>query len=277
MQSLLDLLKKSDAFLSKKGVGNSRLDAELIFANILRCKRLDLYLQFERLLDVATVVSIKNAIIRRGHREPLQYVIGETQFLDIKIKTDRRALIPRPETEELVEIVIQEIGNKQVDRILDLGTGTGAIALALAKNFPKAAVIAVDSSNDALALAIENSKINHINNITFLQSDWFSNLDGLFDIIVSNPPYLSSEELSLSQPEIKDYEPTSALLSGNNGLDDAMKILTQADKFLNSNGLIALEIGIHHGKDLVNQIHWLSLKELRKDLCHRPRFFIGKL
>jgi release factor glutamine methyltransferase len=243
----------------------------------MKCKRLDLYLRFDHLLDVSLVASIKNAIIRRGRREPLQYITGETQFLDIKIRTDRRALIPRPETEELVELVIKEVGDKQVSKILDLGTGTGAIALALAKNFTNAEVVAIDKSLDAISLAIENSKINHIDNVTFLQSDWFSNLEGLFDVIVSNPPYLSEEELSLSQPEIRNYEPVTALLSGNHGLDDAMKILAQSEKFLNRNGLIALEIGINHGKDLLNQAHWLLCKELRNDLCHRPRFFIGKL
>ncbi|MDR1458539.1 MAG: peptide chain release factor N(5)-glutamine methyltransferase [Puniceicoccales bacterium] len=277
MQSLLNLLRKSEVFLAKKGLASPRLDAELIFANILGCKRLDLYLRFDHLLDTAMAESIRSAIIRRGHREPLQYITGETQFFDIKIKTDRRALIPRPETEELVELVVQEVGNKTVNKILDLGTGTGAIALALAKNFSNAEVIAVDRSLDALALAIENSKINCIENVTFLQSDWFSNLEGLFDIIVSNPPYLSEEELSLSQPEVKDHEPMTALLSGNQGLDDAMKILIQAEKFLNNNGLIALEIGINHGKALINQARWLPFKELRNDLCHRPRFFIGKL
>ncbi|MDR2735413.1 MAG: peptide chain release factor N(5)-glutamine methyltransferase [Puniceicoccales bacterium] len=277
MQRLLDLLKKSDAFLTRKGVESHRLDAELIFANILGCKKLDLYLRFDSTIDEATAELIKKAIIRRGNREPLQYITGETRFLDIKIKTDRRALIPRPETEELVELVIQEVETKPVSKILDLGTGTGAIGLALAKKFTNAEVIAVDKSLEAIALAIENSKINRLANITFIQSDWFSDVEGSFDIIVSNPPYLSQEELVLTQPEVKDHEPTWALVSGNDGIEDAAKILAQAEKFLKKPGLIALEIGINHGESLIKKANWLPFKEIRNDLCRRQRFFLGKL
>ncbi|HYP16308.1 MAG TPA: HemK/PrmC family methyltransferase, partial [Opitutus sp.] len=156
MLTVLEIVRKTTEFFAAKGVENPRLNAELIVGHGLGLKRMQLYLQFERPLTDADLEKIRPLVRRRAQHEPLQYVLGETEFFGLRLKTDRRALIPRPETELLVELVIAR-APANTAAILDLGTGTGAIALALAKQFPEAAVTAVDKSADALALAEENA------------------------------------------------------------------------------------------------------------------------
>ena len=198
MNSLLDLLKKSTDFLAKKGIDNARLQSELIFAGTLHCRRLDLYLQFERPLTQAQVDTLRERILRRARREPVQYIVGDTDFRTLTLKCDPRALIPRPETEELVGFVLEKLNTLRPAgtpaRVLDLGTGTGAIALSVAAERPETEVVAVDKSADALALAGENASALGISSVRFLRSDWFENVTGTFDAIVSNPPYLTQDE-----------------------------------------------------------------------------------
>ncbi|HEY8932571.1 MAG TPA: HemK/PrmC family methyltransferase, partial [Rariglobus sp.] len=185
MITVLEVVQKTTDFLAGKGVESARLNAELLIGHALGLKRMQLYLQFERVLVEAELEKIRPLVKRRSQREPLQYIIGETEWSGIRLKVDRRALIPRPETELLVELVIERLVEPPL-RILDLGTGTGAIALALAKHYEGAAVTAVDASDDALALAAENARLLELNDrVHFVKSSWYDALsvDESYDVI----------------------------------------------------------------------------------------------
>lgn len=280
MNSLLELLQKSTEFLSRKGIENARLQSELIFAGTLRCRRLDLYLQFERPLTQGEVDRLRERILRRARREPVQYIIGDTDFRHLTLKCDARALIPRPETEELVDYVLEKLKRIRPDgtpaRVLDLGTGTGAIALALATERPGTQVVAVDKSADALALARENAaNLSVPVDAEFLQSDWLENVTGSFDVIVSNPPYLTQDEWECAQPEVRDHEPLSALVADNAGLADFEKILWNAREHLAPDGFVAFETGIaqHDALAALARSCGFENTESVNDLSGRPRFF----
>ena len=283
MNSLLDLLKKSTDFLAKKGIDNARLQSELIFAGTLHCRRLDLYLQFERPLTQAQVDTLRERILRRARREPVQYIVGDTDFRTLTLKCDPRALIPRPETEELVGFVLEKLNTLRPAgtpaRVLDLGTGTGAIALSVAAERPETEVVAVDKSADALALAGENASALGISSVRFLRSDWFENVMGTFDAIVSNPPYLTQDEWECAQPEVRDHEPLSALVADNAGLADLEKILRGARERLSPGGFVAFETGIaqHDALARIATECGFSKTESRTDLSERPRFFFAEI
>lgn len=286
MNSLLDLLKKSTEFLAKKGIGNARLQSELIFAGTLGCRRLDLYLQFERPLTQAQTDVLRERIVRRARREPVQYIVGETDFRTLTLKCDSRALIPRPETEELVGYALEKLAENRPTgtpaRVLDLGTGTGAIALAIAAERPGTHVIAADISTDALALARENFTLNFEKkgvpaDVEFLRSNWFENITGTFDAIISNPPYLTDAEWESAEPEVREREPRNALVAENDGLADLEKILRGARERLAPGGFVALETGIaHHAclEEIARNCGFAETKSIA-DLSDRPRFFFA--
>jgi release factor glutamine methyltransferase len=172
MITVLEVVQKTTDFLAAKGVESARLNAELLIGHALGLKRMQLYLQFERVLIETELEKIRPLVKRRSQREPLQYIVGDTEWSGVKLKVDKRALIPRPETELLVELVVERLKSPPA-RILDLGTGSGAIALALAKHFENAAVTAVDASDDALALAAENAAaLGCSDRVNFLKSNW---------------------------------------------------------------------------------------------------------
>ena len=190
MLSVLEIIKKTTEFLTTKGVENPRLNAELLIGHALGLKRMQLYIQFERLLAEPELEKIRPLVRRRAQHEPVQYIMGETEWGGLKLKVDRRALIPRPETELMLEFAVKALAAPPA-RILDLGTGSGALALGLAKAFPEAKVLAVDFSEDALALARENAAALGLGErVEFLRSDWFAAVpaDARFELIVANPP-----------------------------------------------------------------------------------------
>ena len=197
MLTILDVVRRSTGFFEKCGVPQPRLDAEWIIAHSLNLARMDLYLQFERTLEEAQLAPIRKLVKRRGAREPLQHLIGFVDFAGLRITCDKRALIPRPETEEFIEILNGKFSAKPPLRILDLGTGSGVLALAFAKIFPSAQVVATDICSDALELAQENAAIHKLSDkVSFRLGDWFESLpknESAFDLIVSNPPYLSRQ------------------------------------------------------------------------------------
>lgn len=282
MNSLLDLLKKSTEFLAKKGIGNARLQSELIFAGTLGCRRLDLYLQFERPLTQAQTDVLRERIVRRARREPVQYIVGETDFRTLTLKCDSRALIPRPETEELVGYALEKLAAGTPARVLDLGTGTGAIALAVAAERPETHIVAADISADALALARENFTLNFEKkgvpaDVEFLRSNWFENIAGTFDAIISNPPYLTDAEWESAEPEVREREPRNALVAENDGLADLEKILRGARERLAPGGFVALETGIAHHACLEEIARNCGFAETKSvdDLSDRPRFFFA--
>ena len=280
MHTVLDILQKTTDFFSGKGVESARLNAELIVGHALGLKRMQLYLQFERLLTEPELERIRPLVRRRGQREPLAYVLGTAEFCGLTLKADRRALVPRPETERLVEL-LQERCVPAPARVLDLGTGTGCIALALASAWPGAEVVAVDASEEALALARENGESTGLAaRVRWLKSDWFSGLpvDARFDLIVSNPPYLTAEETAAAEPEVRTYEPASALTAAEAGMADLRKIIAGAPRFLAPGGWLAMETGIAQHAALLADMARAGLHdgESVKDLADRDRFVVAR-
>lgn len=281
MQSLLEVIRKTTAWFAEKGIESPRLQAEYIFAHVLKCRRLDLYLQFDRPVDEEKLSQARLLVRRRASREPLQYILGSWDFAGIELKLDRRALIPRPETEELVEILLEKATTHTPQRILDLGTGSGAIALSLAKTLRHCTITATDVCEKALALAAENAaRLQLEERITFRQGDWFQALapkEDSFDWIISNPPYLDDKEISSAAPEVRLWEPASALSPGPDGFEALQTILTQACRHLRPGGLLACETGIAHSHQLQSLAASLPFAhfEIRPDSSRRPRFFLA--
>ncbi|MBH54306.1 MAG: protein-(glutamine-N5) methyltransferase, release factor-specific [Opitutaceae bacterium] len=278
MISLLEVLQKSTQFLQEREVPHAKLSAEWILAEALQLKRLDLYLQYERPLREDELEIIRDGIRRRSKREPLQYILGFSEFYGVNLKTDLRTLIPRPETEYLVEMLHTSILNRHPKRILDLGTGCGAIVIALLDAFPNAEAVGVDFSENALSLAAENADTVGVSSrLQLLQSDWLQSVQGQFDLIVSNPPYLTDQEMETLGPEVIDFEPWDALHGGSDGLNFLRLLLENSYEFLVDGGLIALETGINHHdplKDKAQQVGYTSIQSLQ-DLDKRERFFLA--
>ena len=277
MQTLMEVLQKTKAFFESKGIDNARLEAELIFSHVLKCPRLELYLQFERPLEQEILDQLRVLVVRRSNREPLQYVLGEAPFRELTLKVDSRVLIPRPETELLIDYIIEHSA-RAPESIIDLGTGSGAIALALAQEIPGASVSAVDLSAESLVLAKENAQQCGLGNrVSFLESDWFFGVDGSFDIIVSNPPYLTEGEWEEAQPEVRLFEPKGALTADNEGLADLEVIMREASSLLNPSGMLALETGIGHHEyleKLAREVGYARTLSLKDD-SGRDRFFFA--
>lgn len=279
---LKDLLFQSINLLEENSISNARYDVESIFAKHLSIKRSQISLYYKLILDLRTISLIKQDIQWRANHYPLQYIIGDVDFYNVTLKVTPDVLIPRHETEELVDFLCRKISSEydnQTVKILDLGTGSGAIALSLVKQFQSAEVIAVDFSEKALKVASENALLNNINNVQFMYSDWFSNLatDLKFDVIVSNPPYLTEDEWISAQPEVKLFEPKCALTADNNGLDCIEKIICDAQKFLKRHSILAIETGVDHYEILkIKYENYFEKVSIMKDLYGRNRFFIGE-
>ncbi len=280
MLTVLEVVRKTTEFFTAKGLPTPRLDAELLVGHALELPRMQLYLRFEQPLTEEQVERIRGLVRRRAAREPLQYIVGQVDFLGLKLKVDRRALIPRPETERLVEMVVAR-ANEAPATVLDLGTGSGAIALALAQAWPQAAVTGVDSSLEALALAGENAaRCGMADRVTLVQSDWFSALpaDARYTVIVANPPYLSAEETAGSAVEVRVHEPPSALTADEQGVGALRAIIEGARGRLAPGGWLALETGIdQHAvlREVARQAGWPRF-ESAPDLTGRDRYvFVG--
>jgi release factor glutamine methyltransferase len=277
MLSLLEVLDRTTSYFADAGVPNARLQAEWILAHAMGCGRLDLYVRFDMPLPEDVLARIRPLVRRRARREPLQYVLGSTPFHDLKLACDARALIPRPETEELVEMLVEKLLPPPAS-VLDLGTGSGAIALALAKAWPGAKVDAVDYSEEALDLARANAASNGLaERVAFTRSDWFSNVRGTYDLIVSNPPYLTHEEWESAQPEVRDFEPLSALVAQDEGMADIERILREATYHMNAGATIAIETGIAQHPALIALAGSLGFAQARSlaDSSGRPRFIFA--
>ncbi len=281
MLSLLEIITKTTDFFASRGVEPARLNAEQIVGHALGLKRMQIYLQFERLLTEPELEKIRPLVKRRAQREPLQHIVGTVEWGGLTLKVDRRALIPRPETEELLELVLAQIRGSDVRRVLDLGTGSGALALALAKTWPEARVTAVDASEDALALARENAAVLGLGErVEFLKSDWFSALPAgvVYDLVVSNPPYLTDDEVAAAEPEVRLHDPLAALVAPDEGRADLYKIITGAAARLAPGGWLALETGVAQHPALLAAIAaaGLTAGEARVDLRGRDRFLLAR-
>jgi release factor glutamine methyltransferase len=232
---------------------NAHRDAELLLLHALQIPRTTLLAYPSRDLSLADQILYESHITRRLKNEPIQYITGQQEFYGLAFKVTPAVLIPRPETEHLVEAVLAEMKARQPHnqplRIVDIGTGSGAIAIALAVHLPQAHIIALDLSPEALKVAQANAETHAVaNRITFLQSDLLAAVanQSPYDAIVSNPPYIPETDSSTLHPEVRDHEPHTALFSGPDGLDIYRRLIPQAHALLKPNGLIALEIG--HGQ-----------------------------
>jgi release factor glutamine methyltransferase len=247
MPTVLELINLSTDYLKNKGIDSPRINAELLLAKVLNCKRLDLYLSFDRPLVETELTLYRDFIKRRSKNEPLQYIVGSVEFYGLEFIVNRSVLIPRQETEILVETIITANKGRENLKILDVGTGSGIIAICLAKHLNLAHVVAVDYSADALVVAKENAIVNGVaENINFVQHD--IKIDGInfgddFDIIVSNPPYVSNEEFPKLQPELRIFEPKIALTDDSDGFSFYKTITQKASKLLKTSGKIYFEVG----------------------------------
>lgn len=223
-----------------------RWEAEVLLSHALDVERAALYASPERVLSAREWERLQMLLARRCAGEPLQYLIGYIEFYNCRLEVAPAVLIPRPETEELVERIVKDFPDAPA-RVLDLGTGSGAIAIALARAWPTSSFVASDISEDALALAHKNAVLNGVaERIRFVRSDWFSEIDGRFDLIVSNPPYVPTQYLASAPRELR-YEPRIALDGGEDGLEALARIIQESPQYLCSCGALYLEIGSDHG------------------------------
>lgn len=233
------LLKNSDPIASS----TERLDKELLLAAALKKSRSYLYTWPDQLVSASELVAFNNYLERRKQGEPVAYILGMQGFWTFDLQVGKQTLIPRADTEALVETCLLHIPEDKAWRVLDLGTGTGAIALAIASERPLAQVLGVDFVLEAVTLAKENASRLAINNVEFLQSHWFSELSGeRFHLIVTNPPYIAEDDLHLGQGDVR-FEPSSALVSGQDGLDDIRHIIAHAYEHLLADGWLYIEHG----------------------------------
>ena len=273
--TLREIKSKTEKFFSEKGIPNGKLDTDLILSHALNLKRLDLYLDLDRPIYENELNQMREMVRRRAMREPLQYILGETVFFNCTLRVDKRVLIPRPETELLVEQILPKA--REAEHVLELGTGSGAIVLALANAGLHAEITAIDRNPEALALAKSNADALGLSEqITFLESDWLSDVpaEKQFDLIISNPPYLSQALYESAEPEVRDFEPKQALLSAESGMADIKTIMQQSFSFLKPNGYLVFETGIDQHAELSKQAEQIGYKGIRttQDLNGYERF-----
>jgi protein-(glutamine-N5) methyltransferase, release factor-specific len=231
-------LSGAEEYLARRGIDRSRFEAELILSQALGLSRIQLYMDLDRPLTSAERERALELVARRGKREPLAYVLGEWGFRRLTLKTDARALVPRPETEILVERALALIEQLESPHVLDVGTGSGAIALALADEHPGARVVALDSSPGAIALARENAEACKLE-IELRQGDIREPIEGRFDLVVANPPYVLPEEIETLEPEVRDWEPREALV----GVGVPEALAGRGRELLVPGGRLAVELG----------------------------------
>jgi release factor glutamine methyltransferase len=273
----MDALAEGQRLLQEKGIESARLECEMLLSHLLRCQRHQLYIKGNEPLAPDRLIAFHGMLERRLCGEPVQYILGSKEFMGLKFTVDKRVLIPRWETEMLVEYVLDKLKKKSAPlHILDLGTGSGAIAVSLAVYLPGSRVTAVDVKDDALQAARENAERNGVSDrIEFLPGDMFSALDFVrykeyFDAVVSNPPYIPTDEIKQLMPEVRDYEPREALDGGVDGLDYYRRIASEVYFFLNINGLAAMEIGYGQSqsvKDIFLSSGKYKSAEILKDLA----------
>lgn len=271
--------------LREAGVQTARLDAELLLQHALGLNRSEFLTLGNVELSPAERDVYFSLIERRCAREPLQYITGEAAFRNLILRVTPDVLIPRPETELVVGEVIFAVKHMNKPKILDIGTGSGAIAIAVASEVPEAKVVATDISNAAVALAIENAETAGVTDrIRFLVSNYFGSLpseyEESFNVVVSNPPYVSASEMSGLMPEVRDYEPAIALTPGRESLEPHRKIAAEAPRFLKTGGLLVLEVGAgtgNGGKEVLTATGHYREIELILDLAGQDRIVKGVL
>ena len=277
--TVLEILNRTKVFFEKKGIPDARLDAEYIISHGLQMKsRMDIYLNFEKPLTEAELDVLRQMVARRANREPLQHIIGDTSFRGFIIKCDPRALIPRPETESLVDMAKEALKGIENPFIVEVGTGTAAISIACAKEIAGAKVLATDISEDALSLARENAEANGLGEtLAFSKGDLLDAVTATdkIDCLIANLPYIPDGEKGKLQPEVDKFDPALALYGGPDGLTLVRKLLQQTEGKLSAGAPILLEIGSEQAEVLKNEAAnypWLEFSGIHKDYCGNVRF-----
>jgi release factor glutamine methyltransferase len=273
-----DALARATARLAEAGVESARLESELLLARACDdCARALLYAELNREMTDEQLEAFEANIVRREKREPLAYILGEWGFRRLTLKTDRRALIPRPETEIVVERALEHVHEIEEPEVLDVGTGTGAIALAIADELPNARVTAMDVSQDALSLARENLELTGVNGrVRLVEHDLTSGLgEANFDLVVSNPPYVEPDELPRLQPEVRDWEPHVALVASG----ATEKLAQAATEALRPGGWLVLEVAAGAGERVERLLSEVGFEDVRitPDLAGRDRVAEGRI
>lgn len=275
--TVLKILQWTADYFAGKGIDSPRLEAELLLAATLRMDRVGLYINFERPLDSRELADYREKVRRRGSREPGQYILGETEFWSLPFKISPAVLIPRADTEVLVEEALKRI--KSQARVLDVGTGSGAIAVALAHELPEIKVTALDCSDAALEVARGNAELNNVSaRVCFLEGDLRDLPAGPFEAVISNPPYIPTGDWASLMPEVREHEPRLALDGGVDGLDAYRQLAAQANHVLVPGGWLLVEVGIKQAKDVVALFKAAGLLEIetRDDYAGIPRVVMGK-
>ncbi len=275
--TVLEVLQATTAYLKKRNVENPRLNAEHLMAHALGRKRIELYLDFERALTETELAPLRGLVKRRSEGEPLQHLLGTVEFCGLTFLCDKRALVPRPETEQLVELVETRIENREL-RIVDVGTGSGVIALSLAAKIPEAKVLGVDVSEDALALAQENAaRLNLSERVQFLKRRLLENVEDAFDLIVANLPYISIQDRHTLSPEVL-HDPEVALFAGAQGDELVRELIDQARFRLRPGGVLALEIGLGQSEALLSALAEKNYRDIssKNDYNGVTRFLFAR-
>lgn len=275
--TVLEVLQSTAAYFQKRAIETPRLNAEHLLAHVLGRKRIELYLEFERVLTEAELAPLRELVRRRGQREPLQHLLGTVEFCGHTFACDKRALVPRPETEQLVELLHSKIENRE-SKILDVGTGSGVIALSLAAKFPDAKVTATDISEDALGLARENAeRLGLTNRIEFCHGDLLLGVTHGYDLIVANLPYVAATDRATLSPEVR-HDPDLALFGGEQGDELVRRLIADATGHLTPGGLLALEIGLGQEESLTTLMaekNYHDIEQMR-DYGGVTRFLFGR-
>ena len=284
--TLAEAILEASNRLSAAGIANARLDAEVLLAHIIKKDRVWLITHRDEVLDDEQQRAFAEVIRRRTGREPLQHIIGSQEFWGLEFMVTPDVLIPRPETEHIIEAALAIVQDRNSPvRIIDLCTGSGCIAVSLAKELAAARIIATDASEKALAVARENSRRHGVaERIRFLQGDLFRPLEeldlrGQVDILVSNPPYVLAGNLSTLQPEVRDYEPQMALIAGPEGTEIAIRIIRTAPEYLKQNGALIMEMGMGQSEALMRAVAATSAyagPDILKDLAGINRVIVAR-
>jgi release factor glutamine methyltransferase len=275
--TVLEVLQSTTAYFQKRDVESPRLNAEHLLAHTLQRKRIELYLEFERPLAETELAPLRELVRRRGQGEPLQHLLGTVEFAGRVFLCDKRALVPRPETEELVEKLTAMKWPANA-RFVDVGTGSGVIALTLAAQFPNAEVEAVDISEDALALARENAaRLDLEGRVRFARSHLLTEVEGAFDLIVANLPYVATGERPALSREVL-HDPAAAVFAGARGDELIRELINTAPDRLRPGGMLALEVGIGQADDLVSFLAEKNYHDIAaiRDYCGVTRFLFGR-
>lgn len=276
--TVLEVLQSTTAYFKKREIESPRLNAEHLLAHSLGRKRIELYLEFERQLAEAELAPVRELVRRRGLGEPLQHLLGTVEFCGHTFVCDKRALVPRPETEELVELLLKSPSTNHPSAILDVGTGSGVIALSLAAALPQAEVHAVDISEDALVLARENAqRLGLAARVQFRRSDLLLDVTHLYDLIVANLPYVPSGERGQVSREVL-HDPANAVFADDGGEEVIRRLIATAPPRLKPGGMLALEIGIGQAEGLSAFLAEQNYHDIsaRQDYAGVTRFLLSR-